>query len=60
MTEFCALRAKAYAFLTDDFGNEDYEKNKITNKKTKGTKKCLKMFESLCLKIIKMLYSMMK
>ena len=26
MTEFCALRAKAYAFLINDFSNEDYEK----------------------------------
>ena len=38
MTEFCALTAKAYAFLINDFGIEDYEKNKITNKKAKGTK----------------------
>ena len=41
MTEFCALRAKLYAFLIDDFSNEDYEKNKIINKKAKGTKKCI-------------------
>ena len=41
MTEFCALRAKVYAFLIDDFSNEDYEKNKIINKKAKGTKKCI-------------------
>ena len=41
MTEFCALRAKAYAFLTDDYSDEDYEKNKIINKKDRGTKKCI-------------------
>ena len=38
MTEFCALRAKAYSFLIDDYTDEDYEKNKIINKKAKGTK----------------------
>ena len=27
MTEFCALRAKEYALLIDNFSNEDYEKN---------------------------------
>ena len=32
MTEFCALRAKAYAYLTED-GSE--------HKKAKGTKKCI-------------------
>ena len=41
MTEFCALRAKAYSFLIDDYSDEDYEKNKIINKKAKGTKKCI-------------------
>ena len=41
MTEFCALRAKAYAFLIDYFSNEDYEKNKIINKKAQGTKQCI-------------------
>ena len=39
MTEFCALRAKAYSFLIDGYSDDDYEKNKITNKKAKGTKK---------------------
>ena len=38
MTEFCALRAKAYSLLIDDYSDEDYEKNKIINKKTKCTK----------------------
>ena len=41
MTEFCALRAKAYSFLIDGYSDDDYEKNKITNKKAKGTKKCI-------------------
>ena len=39
MTEFIALRAKAYAYLIDGYKNDDYNKNKI-NKKAKGTKKC--------------------
>ena len=39
MTEFCALRAKVYSFLIDDYSDDDYEKNKIINKKAKGTKK---------------------
>ena len=37
--EFCALRAKAYSFLIDGYSDDDYEKNKIINKKAKGTKK---------------------
>ena len=39
MTEFCTLRAKAYTFLIDGYSDGDYEKNNITNKKAKGTKK---------------------
>ena len=41
MTEFCALRAKAYSFLIDEYTDVDYEKNNIVNKKAKGTKKCI-------------------
>ena len=41
MTEFCALRAKAYSFLIDGYSDDDYEKNKIANKKAKVTKKCI-------------------
>ena len=41
MTEFCALRAKTYSFLIDGYDDDDYEKNKIINKKAKGTKKCV-------------------
>ena len=39
--EFVELRAKAYAFLIDCCGDDDYDKNKIKNKKAKGTKKCM-------------------
>ena len=41
MTEFCALRAKAYSFLIDEYTDIDYENNGIINKKVKGTKKCI-------------------
>ena len=39
LTEFCALRAKAYSFLIDEYTDVDYEKKKIVNKKAKATKK---------------------
>ena len=41
MIEFVALRAKAYAYLIDGCNDDDYDKNKIINKKAKGTKKCV-------------------
>ena len=41
MTEFVALRTKAYAYLIDGFNDDNYDKNKIVNKKAKGTKKCI-------------------
>ena len=41
VTEFIALRSKVYAFLIDGFTDNDYAKQKITNKKAKGTKKCV-------------------
>ena len=41
MTKFCALRAKTYTFLIDEYTDDDYEKNNILNKKAKGTKKCV-------------------
>ena len=41
MSHFCALKSKAYAFLIDSFTDADYEKRGITNKKAKGTKKCV-------------------
>ena len=34
MTKFVALRAKTYSFLIDDFTDDDYEKNRIVNKKS--------------------------
>ena len=41
MTDFCALRAKTYSFLIEDYSDDDYKKNNIINKKDKGTKKCI-------------------
>ena len=41
MTKFFALRAKTYSFLIDEYTDEDYEKNRIVNKKAEGTKKCV-------------------
>ena len=41
MIEFVAPRAKTYAYLICGYNDEDYEKNKIINKKAKGTKKCV-------------------
>ena len=41
MTKICALRAKTYSFLINDFTDDDYEKNGIVNRKAKGTKKCV-------------------
>ena len=41
MTKFCALRAKTYSFLIDEYTDDDYEKNNILNKKAEGTKKCV-------------------
>ena len=40
MIEFCAPRQKMYACVIDGY-DDDYEKNKIINKKAKGTKKCV-------------------
>ena len=41
MTKSLALRAKTYLFLIDEYTDRDYEKNRIVNKKAKGTKKCV-------------------
>ena len=38
MTELVALRAKTYAYFIDGY-DDDYDKNKIINKKAKGTRK---------------------
>ena len=47
MTKFVTLRAKTYSFLIDEYTDEDYEKNKIVNKKAKGIKKCVVKRETL-------------
>ena len=48
--EFCALRAKTYAYLINGYNDDDCDKKKIINKKAKGTKKCVikrrRMFEN--------------
>ena len=41
MQEFCTLRAKTYAYLINGYKDDDYDKEKIINKKAKGTKKCV-------------------
>ena len=41
MKEFCALRPRTYAYLIDYYDDDDYDKNKIINKKSKGTKTCV-------------------
>ena len=41
MTKFVALSANTYSFLIDEYTDEDYEKNRIVNRKAKGTKKCV-------------------
>ena len=41
MKELCALTTKACAYFIDGSDDDDYEKNKIINKKAKGTEKCL-------------------
>ena len=41
MEEFCAFRAKAYAYFINRYNDDDYDKEKIINKKAKETKKCV-------------------
>ena len=41
MEEFSTLRAKTYAHLINGYNDDDYDKEKIINKKAKGTKKCV-------------------
>ena len=41
MSKFCALRAKTYSYLIDDYNDDDYDRNNIINKKAKRTKKCI-------------------
>ena len=37
--EYCTLRAKTYAYLMNGYNDDDYDKQKIINKKAKETKK---------------------
>ena len=49
MKEFCALKIKTYAYLTNGYNDDDYDKEKIMSKKAKGTKKyinCRLMFKN--------------
>ena len=39
MEEFVGIKQKTYACLIDGYEDDDYDKNKIINKKVKGTKK---------------------
>ena len=41
MEEFCALKAKTFAYLLNGYNDDDYDEEKIINKKPKGTKKCV-------------------
>ena len=41
MTEFVAQRGKTYAYLINSYYDDDYDKQKIINKKTKGPKNCV-------------------
>ena len=41
MIEFVGIRPKTQAYLIDGYGGDDYEKNKLINKKAKRTKKCV-------------------
>ena len=45
MIEFVALRANTCSYLTDGYNDENYEKNKIINKKAKG----IKVYKSISL-----------
>ena len=52
VTKFVALRAKTCLFLIDEYTDEDYETNKIVNKKAKETKKNVWLREKSYLIII--------
>ena len=38
MEEFCALRAKTYAYLINGYNDDDYDKEKLIKKKLKEPK----------------------
>ena len=50
LKEVHSVIQRTYAYLINDYNNDDYDKNKIIDKKAKGTKKCVikreLMFES--------------
>ena len=39
VTELVVLRAKTYAYLTNGYNDDDYDKKKIINKKSQRNKK---------------------
>ena len=41
MEIFCGIRPKTYAHLINGYNDDDYDKEKIINKKAKGIKKCI-------------------
>ena len=41
ITKFVTPEAKTYAYLINGYNDDDYDKNKIINKKAKGTNKCV-------------------
>ena len=52
MTKFVALRSKTYSFLIDEYTDEDYEKNRLVNKKAKGKKNVLLREKSYLIMIL--------
>ena len=47
MEEFRALRAKTYTYLINGYNNDDYDKEKLKNKSTKGIKKCVMKYKTM-------------
>ena len=41
MEVFVGIGAKTYAYLVNGYNNDDYDKEKIKNKKAKAAKKCV-------------------
>ena len=41
MEIFCGIRPKTYAHLINGYNDDDYDKEKIINKKAKRIKKCI-------------------
>ena len=56
ISEVVALRAKTYAYLIDGYGDDDDgEKDKIINKKAKGTKKVCSKTQTYVWKVQRLL-----